>query len=357
MHSPALAVDPVQTEVETDAEVAQLSSPTAATSTSQKNTVTSAIPMSNETSITSQSEDTTTAPPTVSQMQPPPTSTVDVSDVTHEDAILFYMNGSSQHDNGLPSKKKNSELAGDDSEDDLNDEDKETKPSSGQRHSNSSLATVAESATEKQVGLSTIVPVALISDNHQEGMTNNGSQYDDKAEVYLDTVGHGTSNSTGSSSAPLGSESCLDSECSSTLSASRSVPPNNTEALDKPTNINNESIHSLPTTPTTPPASLSTLVHPTISTSAATSTSSTTDTPASKPCDIDASKDMLTEGQAFAYVGLCLVTANTLFQALEGKETAHAKESLESFVSKLINRLYKHLEIDANSKLSFIAHF
>ncbi|KAI8603080.1 hypothetical protein EDD21DRAFT_302797 [Dissophora ornata] len=70
----------------------------------------------------------------------------------------------------------------------------------------------------------------------------------------------------------------------------------------------------------------------------------------SRPCDIDASKDMLTEGQAFAYVGLCLVTANTLFQALEGTETAHAKESLESFVSKLINRLYRHLDIDANTQ-------
>ncbi|KAG0359404.1 hypothetical protein BG005_000878 [Podila minutissima] len=349
MHSLASAVDPVQTEVDTDAEVAQLSSPTAATLTSQKNAATSTIPMSNESSITNQSEGTTTAPPTVPQKQPPQTSTVGVSDVTHEDALLFYMNDSPQQDNGLPSKK-NSELAGDDSEDDLNDEDKGTKPPSGQHHDNSSLATVAEFATKKLVGLAMIVPEALISDDHQEAMTNSGSQDDVRSEVYLDTDGHGNSNSTGSSSAPLGSESCLDSECSSTLSASRSVLPNNTEALDKPTNINNESIQSLPTTPTSSPSSPSTSVHPTVSTSAATSTSSTTDTPASKPCDIDASKDMLTEGQAFAYVGLCLVTANTLFQALEGKETAHAKESLESFVSKLINRLYKHLEIDANTQ-------
>ncbi|KAF9931333.1 hypothetical protein BGZ67_005378 [Mortierella alpina] len=90
------------------------------------------------------------------------------------------------------------------------------------------------------------------------------------------------------------------------------------------------------------------------SSAASTTTASTASTvatePASRPCDIDASKDILTEGQAFAYVGLCLVTANTLFQALEGTETAHAKESLESFVSKLINRLYRHLDIDASTQ-------
>ncbi|KAG0029468.1 hypothetical protein BGZ81_003766 [Podila clonocystis] len=256
------------------------------------------------------------------------------------------MNDSPQQDSGLPSEKKNSELAHDDSEDDLNDEDKGTKPPSGQHHSNSSLATVAESAIEKIVGLAINVPDAVVSDDRQGGIANKGSQDDGKTEVYLETDGHSCSNATSFSSAPLGPESCLDSECSSTLSALRSVPPNNTE-LDNPTNINNESIHSLPTTPTTTTSSSS--MHPTVSTSA-TSTSSTVDTSASKPCDIDASKDMLTEGQAFAYVGLCLVTANTLFQALEGKETAHAKESLESFVSKLINRLYKHLEVDANTQ-------
>ncbi|KAK3824314.1 MAG: hypothetical protein J3R72DRAFT_374713 [Linnemannia gamsii] len=72
------------------------------------------------------------------------------------------------------------------------------------------------------------------------------------------------------------------------------------------------------------------------------------ETTSSESQTIGASKDMLTEGQAFAYVGLCLVTSNALFQALEGTENAHAKQSLESFVSKLINRLYKHLDIDAN---------
>ncbi|KAG0342963.1 hypothetical protein BG000_010856 [Podila horticola] len=350
MHSLAPDVDPVQTEVESDAEVAQLSSPTAATSASQKNTTISTIPMSNETSITSQFEGTTTAPPTVPQKQLPQTSTVNVSGITKEDDFLFYMNDIPQQDNGLSCKKKNSELAGEDSEDDLNDEDKRMKPLSGQHHNNSSLATVAESANDKPVELAMNVPDALVSDDHQEGMTNNESQNDDKAEVYLDTDDRRNSIATGSSSAALGSESCLDSECSSTLSALRSVPPNNIEALDKPNNINNESIHSLPTTPTFPSFSSSSSIHPTVSTSIATSTSSTADTAASKPCDIDASKDMLTEGQAFAYVGLCLVTANTLFQALEGTETAHAKESLESFVSKLINRLYKHLEIDENTQ-------
>lgn len=263
------------------------------------------------------------------------------------------MNDSPQQDSGLPSKKNNSELASDDSEDDLDHEDRGTKSPSGQNHSNSSLATVAESAIEKLVGLAVIVPGAMISDDHQG--VNDESQDDVQTEVFLDSDGHANYNTTCLSS-PLGPEPCLVSEYSPTLSASRSVPPNNTEALDKTANVNNESIHPVTTTPSSPSSPFSSSARPTVATSEATSTSSATDASASKPCDIDASKDMLTEGQAFAYVGLCLVTANTLFQALEGKETAHAKESLESFVSKLINRLYKHLEIDANSKFSVVAH-
>ncbi|KAF9378066.1 hypothetical protein CPC16_011483 [Podila verticillata] len=270
MHSIAPAVDPVQTEVEMDAEVAQLSSPTTATSTPKMSTASSTT-ANIGTSITIQSEDTlTTAPPTLPQQQQPQANTTDILDVTNEDDFLFYMNGTPQQDSGLPSKKNNSELASDDSEDDLDHEDRKMKPLSGQHHSNSSLATVAESAIEKPVRLAMILPGAVISDGRQG--VNDESQGDVKTEVFMDRDGHGDNNAN------------------------------------------------------------------------------STDASASKPCDIDASKDMLTEGQAFAYVGLCLVTANTLFQALEGKETAHAKESLESFVSKLINRLYKHLEIDANTQ-------
>ncbi|KAF8985095.1 hypothetical protein BGZ52_011525, partial [Haplosporangium bisporale] len=270
MHSIAPAVDPVQTEVEMDAEVAQLSSPTTATSTPKMSTASSTT-ANIGTSITIQSEDTlTTAPPTLPQQQQPQANTTDILDVTNEDDFLFYMNGTPQQDSGLPSKKNNSELASDDSEDDLDHEDRKMKPLSGQHHSNSSLATVQESAIEKPVRLAMILPGAVISDGRQG--VNDESQGDVKTEVFMDRDGLGDNNAN------------------------------------------------------------------------------STDASASKPCDIDASKDMLTEGQAFAYVGLCLVTANTLFQALEGKETAHAKESLESFVSKLINRLYKHLEIDANTQ-------
>lgn len=75
MHSLAPVVDPVQTEVEMDAEVAQLSSPTAATSTPQKS-MTSSTTMNSETSITIQSEDTwTTAPPTLPQQKQPQANT------------------------------------------------------------------------------------------------------------------------------------------------------------------------------------------------------------------------------------------------------------------------------------------
>ncbi|KAF9162734.1 hypothetical protein DFQ26_003280 [Actinomortierella ambigua] len=74
----------------------------------------------------------------------------------------------------------------------------------------------------------------------------------------------------------------------------------------------------------------------------------------SRANDIDTSRDMLTKGQAFAYVGLVLVTANTFFQALnsvpESPESARAKESLESFISKLIYSLSKHMDIDADTQ-------
>ncbi|KAG0228634.1 hypothetical protein BGW41_003375 [Actinomortierella wolfii] len=74
----------------------------------------------------------------------------------------------------------------------------------------------------------------------------------------------------------------------------------------------------------------------------------------SKTNDIDTSRDMLTRGQAFAYVGLVLVTANTFFQALDSvpdsPESARAKESLESFISKLIYSLSKHMDIDADTQ-------
>jgi hypothetical protein len=174
---------------------------------------------------------------------------------------------------------------------------------------------------EKLVGLAAGIPATLASatidaaEEHDDGPMETEIYLED-AELEKSTVAQGTPNCD-TSSPPIASP-CAD-----------------------PGMDNENTTPSSPSEPSTPTSSVSST---------------------NRPCDINASKDILTEGQAFAYVGLCLVTANTFFQAFEGIETAHAKESLESFVSKLVNRLYRHLDIDANSKsgVSFdfsTAHF
>ncbi|KAF9362611.1 hypothetical protein BGX34_005822 [Mortierella sp. NVP85] len=235
------------------------------------------------------------------------------------DRPLFYMDNSPP----LQTPPKNSELVGeDDSEDDAEDEDTDAHvntishcvTSNTDTNNNSSLATVAGGALEKLVGLAAGIPATLASttidtaEGHDDGPM--------ETEIYLEdaelekhsaasTVAQGTPNHCDTSSPPI------DSPCAD------------------PGMDNENTTPSSPSEPSTP-----------------TSSGSST----SRPCDINASKDILTEGQAFAYVGLCLVTANTFFQAFEGTETAHAKQSLETFVSKLVNRLYRHLDIDANTQ-------
>ncbi|KAF9951069.1 hypothetical protein BGZ72_007328 [Mortierella alpina] len=213
----------------------------------------------------------------------------------------FYMDNSPQQ----KTRVRNSELLGDEDEDDMANEMESCQNGT----SSSSQATVAESAMTKLIGLAIAVPNAFIS---ADGEERERDQQPCQAEIYLEDTGTeaGLPRERSEGPVPL-SNSDHDNESNCTSSSSCSSA-----------------------------ASMSTA-----STVSAISTDATT-----RPCDIDASKDILTEGQAFAYVGLCLVTANTLFQALEGTETAHAKESLESFVSKLINRLYRHLDIDASTQ-------
>ncbi|KAF9971014.1 hypothetical protein BGZ73_006108 [Actinomortierella ambigua] len=122
-------------------------------------------------------------------------------------------------------------------------------------------------------------------------------------------------------------------------------------SLAKAAGITASTAESLQTTKilTTPPMSPSSSARPSYRPS-----SSVPSPDGSKTNDIDTSRDMLTKGQAFAYVGLVLVTANTFFQALnsvpESPESARAKESLESFISKLIYSLSKHMDIDADTQ-------
>ncbi|KAF9132356.1 hypothetical protein BGW39_000295 [Mortierella sp. 14UC] len=234
----------------------------------------------------------------------------------------FYMDNSPRQ--GSKAVANNSELAGDDDDEDGDDIESTASTVFPQKsNSNSSLATVAESAMGKLVGIAMMVPDALITadDDHNEQDNRHDLEHAE-SEVYLD-----------------------DNE-----SKDHAIIVRQQEQPAQPTNQTNPTLsaESTDTKPTTMVESTDIPSSPSVASSA--SSINSTESTSSDSQTIGASKDMLTEGQAFAYVGLCLVTSNTLFQALEGTETAHAKQSLESFISKLINRLYKHLDIDANTQ-------
>ncbi|KAG0246717.1 hypothetical protein B0O80DRAFT_445771 [Mortierella sp. GBAus27b] len=231
-----------------------------------------------------------------------------------QDEPLFYMDNSPPQD----SPPKNSELVGGESEDDSEDEEdvdthvdaiSHCTTNANKDNSNSSLATVAGDALEKLVGLAVGIPATLASDS--EDAIDSRSDDHLETEVYLEDA---DSDST-STVVAQGTQEASPANAAKKIPAPAPINPN--APMD-----NDDTISSVPPTPSTP----------------------------GRPCDINASKDILTEGQSFAYVGLCLVTANTLFQALEGSEAAHAKESLESFVSKLIGRMSRHLDIDSNTQ-------
>ncbi|KAF8937505.1 hypothetical protein BGZ58_002610, partial [Dissophora ornata] len=271
------------------------------------------------------------------------TSTTAAEPLEKDETLLFYMDNSPPQD----SHCRNSELAGDDDNDSSDEHEQDMAPTSGSisvlstnniNNNSSSLATAAGNAVEKLVGLAMIIPDSVVSklDNKE----NVGDNDHPETEVYLED------------SEPE-QRSLKDQTTSGTVAQ---------EPREQTGTTNQRNTAALPTVVTTaativPPTSAALLAdsssddhESTVPSTAADQPSTPSSETSSRPCDIDASKDMLTEGQAFAYVGLCLVTANTLFQALEGTETAHAKESLESFVSKLINRLYRHLDIDANTQ-------
>jgi hypothetical protein len=307
-------------------------------------------------------------------MTPIDTSTSKVASLTQTDAIqpdnnehddyTFYMDNSPRQDSKAVAK--NSELAGDDDDEDGDDGEGATPtafPNNNNNNnkstSNSSLATVAESAIEKLVGIAMIVPDALITadnDNDIDEHDRDSCHRLDHAEseIYLEDnelveKDHATTVRQQEQSAQPANQTdtalsveSLPSTTTTTAATTTAATPTAT-ATAKDTTTMDES-GDIPTSPATTSSSASSII--------STETTSSSDTQT-----IGASKDILTEGQAFAYVGLCLVTSNALFQALEGTETAHAKQSLESFVSKLINRLYKHLDIDANSKFLMVYLF
>ncbi|GAA5887434.1 hypothetical protein JCM6882_002527 [Rhodosporidiobolus microsporus] len=63
-------------------------------------------------------------------------------------------------------------------------------------------------------------------------------------------------------------------------------------------------------------------------------------------------KTLLTEGQRIAYVGLCRLVAREMVQTLAlaakgAKELDPARESCQNWASKIMGRLYRHMEVDA----------
>ncbi|KAF9359068.1 hypothetical protein BGX26_000245 [Mortierella sp. AD094] len=211
--------------------------------------------------------------------------------------LEFYMNNNPHTQ--TTSLSKNSELAGDDDdEDDLDTVNRAQSSKGSSSSSNGSLATVAGAALERLAD-------AIAAKETISGHRNQ------ETEVYLEINDFNQQHTTFEAQLPREQSEATNQNNTTSL------PPGATHTNPttlKDINPNNESTN----------ASISTTT--TSSTESSVTTSSISQS--SRSCDIDTSKDILTKGQAFAYVGLCLVTANTLFQALEGTETSHAKESL-----------------------------
>jgi cell division protein FtsI/penicillin-binding protein 2 len=71
---------------------------------------------------------------------------------------------------------------------------------------------------------------------------------------------------------------------------------------------------------------------------------------------MQATKTLLTEGQRIAYVGLCRLVTNELVSALRKddiKELVFAAESAENWASKLMGRLYHHMDINTQGNMHF----
>ncbi|RUP42815.1 hypothetical protein BC936DRAFT_138046 [Jimgerdemannia flammicorona] len=61
--------------------------------------------------------------------------------------------------------------------------------------------------------------------------------------------------------------------------------------------------------------------------------------------NIHGTKDVFTETQKIAYVGLCCVTSLEIVHELEGKEASYARMSSDNWQRKLMRKLYRHMEV------------
>lgn len=70
---------------------------------------------------------------------------------------------------------------------------------------------------------------------------------------------------------------------------------------------------------------------------------------------MQATKDLLTEAQRIAYVGLCALTAKEMtdnLRAIKSKELNHAIKNMELWSLKIMGRLYYHMELATEGELS-----
>jgi hypothetical protein len=72
---------------------------------------------------------------------------------------------------------------------------------------------------------------------------------------------------------------------------------------------------------------------------------------------MQATKNMLTEAQRIAYVGVCALTAREMVETLKAtkrKELKGCVHNMELWAMKIMGRLYYHMELETAGKL---AHF
>jgi len=71
---------------------------------------------------------------------------------------------------------------------------------------------------------------------------------------------------------------------------------------------------------------------------------------------MQATKNLLTEGQRIAYVGLCALTAREMVQSLKAvrrKELKASIANMELWSLKIMGRLYYHMELETQGMLGF----
>jgi hypothetical protein len=72
---------------------------------------------------------------------------------------------------------------------------------------------------------------------------------------------------------------------------------------------------------------------------------------------MQATKDLLTEAQRIAYVGLCALTTKEMLDSLNkigGKEIKAAAEQLDLWALKILGRLYYHMELETAGIYHFV---